>query len=607
MMQAIHAERYLELVRRFADGQAAGAPVEVTLDELAQALFCTVRNAKLILRRMEEEGWIQWQPGRGRGNRSHLAFRMEPDVLLLDMAKQTASQGSYKQAFELIHRHGGGTPAKERFNEWLTGHFGYRSETEDGRRHVDMLRLPVHVPLVTMDPAQVYYAFDAHMIRQLFDRLVSFDAASGQVKPALAHAWECSRDATVWQFHLRRGAYFHHGHELTADDVAYTLERLREGKANSWLLRNVEAIEVSGPRLVTVTLAKPNRIFHRFLCSTAASILPRDPVQRDPEHYWLRPSGTGPFMVKERNEDRLVLDAHPGYYGGRAHLDGVVIALVPPDQGLDSQQCWERLVLDHDAKEQGREHGWPKLESLLQGCMLMTWNRNKPGPQQSQLFRKAIDLLLDRSLMLGELGENRMFAARSFRPDAHTALRHVRSDGEQAMALLREAAYDGTPFMLYTRRWHERDARWIQARCAEFGVGVEVRVFEGNECRGEDVLEAADAILYSLVFAEDEVCEIETYEQQGSFMNAHMEPALLEWAKSRIDLAVAAESVEQRRFLLQEMEDRLRDETQVIFLLHKKSNTSYKPELRGIALSPLGWIDFKDVWVQSGLGDAPLV
>ncbi|QHT62512.1 hypothetical protein GXP70_22685 [Paenibacillus lycopersici] len=598
-MQAVQVERYLGLMQRFAEGTGVGTPIEVMLDELAKALFCTTRNAKLVLRRMEEDGLIAWQPGRGRGNRSRIVFRMEQDALALDIAKQLAGLGHYKQAFELLHRFGSGAAVKEGFNEWLTLHFGYRSETGEDARQVDLLRLPVNVPLVTLDPAEVFFAFDAHLIRQLFDRLVTFDAQANRVVPALAHAWDCSTDATVWHFHLRRGVYFHHGHELTADDVVHTLERLRTGKANSWLVRSVVAVEAAGARTVSVTLAKPNRIFDRFMCSTAASILPRDRMQQDEEAYWRRPAGTGPFMLKERNEERIALDANPGYYFGRAHLDGVVIAHVPAGQGIDSEYCWQRLALTHDVREQERDQDWAKLDSLLQGCSLLTWNRNKPGPQQSQSFRRAVDLLLDRSLMIQELGENRIYAARSFRPDAHSALRHVRSDGEQARTLLREAGYDGAPVTLFTRKFHLRDAGWIRTRCAEFGIPVDIRLIEGDDCRDPGVIEEADSILYSVVFAEDEVCEIETYEQAGSFVNAHMDPALLAWSLGRIDLALAAESPEQRRFLLEEMEDRLREEAQVLFLIHKRSNTAYKPELKGIALSSLGWIDFKDVWIQT--------
>ncbi|UUZ92179.1 SgrR family transcriptional regulator [Paenibacillus sp. P25] len=39
----------------------------VTLDELAAVLDCTHRNAVLVLKRMAEEGWLKWEPKRGRG------------------------------------------------------------------------------------------------------------------------------------------------------------------------------------------------------------------------------------------------------------------------------------------------------------------------------------------------------------------------------------------------------------------------------------------------------------------------------------------------------------------------------------------------------------
>lgn len=60
-------ERYLLLHERFGGGTELGIPIEVTLDELADALYCTSRNAKLILRKLESEHLIEWLPGLGRG------------------------------------------------------------------------------------------------------------------------------------------------------------------------------------------------------------------------------------------------------------------------------------------------------------------------------------------------------------------------------------------------------------------------------------------------------------------------------------------------------------------------------------------------------------
>ncbi|SFS53480.1 ABC transporter substrate-binding protein [Paenibacillus sp. BC26] len=602
-MQMAAAERYLDLYGRFAEGIAAtGTPVEVSLDELAQVLFCTTRNVKLVLRRMEEECWIRWLPGRGRGNRSQLVFLQERDTMLLELAQRMAQRGEYKPAFELIHTHGKGSPVKDRFSEWLELHFGYRTEVLDGKRSVDTLRLPVHTPIVTLDPGDVLYAFDAHMIKQLFNQLVYYDVVAGRVVPAIAHAWESNKEATVWQFHLRKGVYFHHGHEMTADDVIFSLERLRSGKAHSWLLRSVRKIESVGLRTIRIELEKPNRIFHRFMSSPAASILPRELLESDEEQFWRKPSGTGPFMAGEWNEDRFVLTVNKNYYNGRAHLDGVVIAFMPPEHGDSSRKCWEKLIWDHDLQDQKPEEDWVTVETLCKGCTMLTWNLGKDGPQQSALFRKAVDLLIDRHTMIRELGEDRMYAARGFRPDDNTPLRSIRHDSALARALLRESGYDGTPITLYTTSFNMRDARWIAERCGEHGVVVHIEQHDSNEFKRRDVINEADTILYGILFAQDEVCEIESYEQHGSFLKEHLHPEFRAWARDKIDIALASKTSEERRLIMGEIEDRLREEGHVVFLLHKKTNTSYHPGIKGITMSSLGWIDFKDVWVQSASG-----
>ena len=44
-----------------------GENSEVQLDEITDILFCTRRNARIVLNKLEEEGWIEWHPSPGRG------------------------------------------------------------------------------------------------------------------------------------------------------------------------------------------------------------------------------------------------------------------------------------------------------------------------------------------------------------------------------------------------------------------------------------------------------------------------------------------------------------------------------------------------------------
>ncbi|WP_169081444.1 ABC transporter substrate-binding protein [Paenibacillus sp. PL91] len=588
-------ERYLLLYTKFAGADGAGKAVEVSLEQLADALFCSTRNVKLILRKLEEEGFIDWTAGRGRGNRSQITFLLAKEKKLLELAQQLATKSEYKQAFEFIDRYGEGTAARSLFAEWLNGHFGYRTMQMNDIES-DILRLPVHRPILTLDPKELYYAFSAHMIKQLFDCLVQYDRVAGRVIPSLAHAWEHDGSGKVWTFHLRKGVMFHHGRELIAEDVVYTLNRLHGSSASGWFVRTIEQVEAIGQRTVKIKLSNPNWLFPRFLCAPGLSIVPHELVEQD-EFFWTRPVGTGPFRFTDWTADRFTMQANAGYFQGRAHLDGVVIVIMPEDTVVYTKS-WEQLLIDHDIRDIQPEQGWKKIESICNGCSLLTWNMGKEGPQQSEAFRKAIDLLVDRTQMIKELGEDRIYPAQGFHPNEATYQWQDQCESEQAVELLKASGYDGRAIRISTYGIHEQDALWLQRHLSAFGIEVVVQVENWRSIREPEVFQNADCLLYCVVFAEDEVCLIELYEQTGNFLREHLDPRLRGWVKEKIDLALACERAEDRWNQLFEIEKKLKDETHVLFLLHKKLNTFYNPNIKGVGVNSLGWIDFKDIWLE---------
>lgn len=45
-----------------------------SLQELADVLYCSTKNVKILLKKMSEEQLIYWTPGRGRGNKTEIIF-----------------------------------------------------------------------------------------------------------------------------------------------------------------------------------------------------------------------------------------------------------------------------------------------------------------------------------------------------------------------------------------------------------------------------------------------------------------------------------------------------------------------------------------------------
>ena len=86
-------------------------------------------------------------------------------------------------------------------------------------------RRPLNNDPATLDPARVRDVYSLAVTQQIFDGLVQFDHKL-TITPTLAQYWKASRDGLTWTFRLRRGVKFHHGREVTADDVIYSLTRL---------------------------------------------------------------------------------------------------------------------------------------------------------------------------------------------------------------------------------------------------------------------------------------------------------------------------------------------------------------------------------------------
>lgn len=75
----------------------------------------------------------------------------------------------------------------------------------------------------SLDPHYLNVASNVAVASHFFDTLVQIDA-DGKLTPGLAESWKAV-SPTIWEFRLRKGVRFHDGSELTAEDVAFSLDR----------------------------------------------------------------------------------------------------------------------------------------------------------------------------------------------------------------------------------------------------------------------------------------------------------------------------------------------------------------------------------------------
>lgn len=79
-------------------------------------------------------------------------------------------------------------------------------------------------PIMSTDVYEGYYSEFVH------DFLCTNDSETYELVPRLAERWETSKDGLSFTFFLRKDAYFHNGENVTAEDVKFSLDAIREPK-----------------------------------------------------------------------------------------------------------------------------------------------------------------------------------------------------------------------------------------------------------------------------------------------------------------------------------------------------------------------------------------
>ena len=371
------------------------------------------------------------------------------------------------------------------------------------------------------------------------------------------------------------------------------------------MTESIENMTVLNRSAIAIELMQPNVLFLQQLSHSSMAILPEE-ICRDNEGIFGRmPIGTGPFRL-ERNDDYICkLRAFDDYFGVRPHLDQVEIWLLPQDLS-EVGPSWDmvQVLCDHTNSRKpvgavGKDTEWHQIEQSILGCSLLTFNRNKKGPQQDTRFRKAIDLIIDRDRMIEELGGFREAPASSFLPtlDSKGTVSGYRTDFVEAKRLLDEMGYNDESLYMYIYSNNNEDALWIVEQCSKVGIRIVLTTRSKSDMMGLDTIQEADLIFYHICMESDyDLHIIQTLKQSNSYVRAHLNSEQKAWVDAEIDQILQNSSQETRICKLNELIEVLQGEKSFLFVLHRSQQTTYHDSIKGVSINDLGWVDFRKIW-----------
>jgi peptide/nickel transport system substrate-binding protein len=343
-------------------------------------------------------------------------------------------------------------------------------------------------PIVQVDPAFISSDPEVLVASHIYDYLVDI-TPDNEIAPRLALEWLQSGDGLTYTFTLEEGVTFHDGQPLTAEDVVWTFNRLRDpqvGSPTAELYANISNIEAVGPNQVVFTLNQPNPFFLYDVSDNHALILKAGTT--DPGRDF---NGTGPFQVVDYSpEDRLSLAAYENYFNeGQPRLEEVEFIFFPDQiaqvEALRGGQVDLVMLLSSDLYLSLQdEPGLRSLQVSTNGFDLVRLRADRPpgdDPRVMQALRMATDRAAIFELVLQDLGDIGRDSPigplyEQYYSDQFPLPQH---DPAAARAMLVEAGYrEGLRLELHTPDTGNRPnlALVLKEQWAEAGVTVDIVV-----------------------------------------------------------------------------------------------------------------------------------
>jgi peptide/nickel transport system substrate-binding protein len=294
----------------------------------------------------------------------------------------------------------------------------------------------------------------------LYNNLTRVDSKL-QVQPDLAESWTAANGGTEWTFKLAKGVKFHSGKEMTAEDVAYSINRILDPNTKSrgrGGIGPVTKIDVIDPYTVKFTLGKPIAEFPANLTLPYARIVPKDTKV----NLNTAEDGTGPFILKEFVVgEKVVVERNPNYFRkGLPHVDAVQVQVYSDATAeLNALKEGKTDIMWQVRPEQVKQlTGVPavRVEQTPSGSFVAIVMRSDKPPFDNPLVRKALKLTLDRKQVVeaalsgqGTIGNDQSLPPTS--PIYNSVVKAPARDVAQAKKLLAQAGHpNGVKVTLYT-------------------------------------------------------------------------------------------------------------------------------------------------------------
>lgn len=211
-----------------------------------------------------------------------------------------------------------------------------RSNTSENRSSVVIAMDPNSEPEAGFDPAFGWGAGE-HVHEPLIQSTLTVTNTNLTIDYDLATDYSVSEDGLLWTVHIRDDVKFTDGEPLTARDVAFTYNTVKEASSvnDFTMLDHAEALDDT---TVVFHMTRPFSIWPYTMA--VVGIVPEHAYGS--ASYGSNPIGSGRYILKQWDKgQQVILDANPDYYGEQPNMQRVTIVFMEEDAAFLAAQAGE--------------------------------------------------------------------------------------------------------------------------------------------------------------------------------------------------------------------------------------------------------------------------
>lgn len=358
----------------------------------------------------------------------------------------------------------------------------------------------------SIDPATIFQVTDAMVATGIYQTLLSYEGSATEPSAELAKSWTVSPDGRATTFNLDERAKFADGSPVTADDVLFSFERLRNLKASPSYLMDGLTVTAPDEKTVVVSSETPAPYIPSLVTSTAAAIVDADKVRAaggsDADDAATADKagklftstqngiGSGPYQLQQYDTNsQITLVKNENWWMGDVPFERIVIRNVKSAQQQRSsiESGESRIALDIPGRiaKDIDETRLTVTQSASPEVLYLGMSMDPASPTSKPAVREAIQLGIDYQALVGLAGPGAKRAAGIIPQHLTGSIpvdEAISTDVTKAKALVEQAGASGATITFdyandYTRLAgvdYNIIAQAIQAQLKAIGLNVEL-------------------------------------------------------------------------------------------------------------------------------------